>query len=44
MCFRYPVYLVLFFACFSLTEVFVPLQSYWSLSCDHELHCIAAMS
>ena len=26
------------------TEVFLPLQSYWSLFCDHGLHCIVAMS
>ena len=26
------------------TEVFLPLESYWSLSCDHGRHCIVAMS
>ena len=26
------------------TEVFLPLQSYWSRSFDHGLHCIVAMS
>ena len=25
-------------------RVILPLQTYWSLSCDHGLHCIAAMS
>ena len=33
---------VLLFACFVFIEVFLPLQGYWSLSCDHGLHCIVS--
>ena len=37
----WSAYVCLFFVfrlCFT-TEVFLPLQSYWSQSCDHGLHC-----
>ena len=42
MCFSYDVF------CYSIvvynfTEVFLPLQSYWSLFYDHGLYCIAAI-
>ena len=36
-----------FFFCFCLcftTEVFLPLQRFWSLFCDHDLHSIVATS
>ena len=35
---------VLLLACFLSPRYFPPLQNYWTLSCDHGLHCIVAMS
>ena len=42
MWFRYHVYYSLLY--FYFFRGILPLQSYWSLSCDHGLHCIVAMS
>ena len=38
ICFSYGVYYLLFCICFSSWGN-LPLQSYWSLSCEHGLHC-----
>ena len=42
MWFSYHVYYSLLY--FYFFRGILPLQSYWSLSCDHGLHCIVAMS
>ena len=37
------VRMLVFCSClYSTTEVFLPHQSYWSMSCDHGLHCIVS--
>ena len=40
VCFSYHVYYYLLF----FPRDTLPLQSYWSLSCDHGLNCVVAMS
>ena len=40
----YNIFLLSLLSDIIFTEVFLPRQSYWSLSCDHGLHCTLAMS